>query len=828
MNDRTARQATCRALAGALVVAALAGLTPGCTSSDKAVFPGIPARSPTGPEQPSPDATGPGASAPAEIVAISESDVPRAAIAVETRLRAIRSLAARTIETETIASSVDGVLESVEGLKEWGSSRDPRQQTPRELRSLGQEWRVDEETLGTWMDTTGRRLDALSAARAELRGLGERWTATEEKLEADAARPEIAERARGVLRSIREVEAQAGAELERVLILQSRISSARLDSEESLDVIAAALREQRKTLFKIESPPIWKLFGQEAAEEPIVGQVRDAVIEEGRALRQYAARAPRNLVFQLVFFVLLIVAFVRLRPESRAWPADDRGLRACARLVQRPVLGALLIALLCGMWFQPRAPLAFYEVSTVLLVVPVVILLRGVVRPAVRGALNPVAVIFIAERLWEMAWAGSLLERTALLVLTVVSAAAIAWTLRRDAPVTEAVALHWWEAIIMAGRIALAALAISLVSNIVGNVSLARLLTATVVRASYGGVVLYAAALILRGAATLLVGAAASRSVRTIARHRELILRRASLAISVIMVALFGYYVFASAGLIPLVREAVADTLMRRWGIGEVHFSISSALVFVAAIYASIVVSRVIRAVLEGDVYPRVSLPRGLSGTVTMVARYAVISLGFVLALSITGIPLDRLAIVLGAFSVGIGFGLQTVVNNFVSGLILMFERPIQVGDTIEVGGLVGRVRQIGVRASTVETFDGAEVIVPNGNLVSGQLINWTLSSRNRRIEVQVGVAYGTDPERVLALLRDATKTIPGVLAVPEPTAIFRGFGASSLDFSALFWTADFDRWTIVRSDATVKINQALADAGIEIPFPRQDVRIRE
>jgi small-conductance mechanosensitive channel len=211
-----------------------------------------------------------------------------------------------------------------------------------------------------------------------------------------------------------------------------------------------------------------------------------------------------------------------------------------------------------------------------------------------------------------------------------------------------------------------------------------------------------------------------------------------------------------------------------------------------------------------------------------MVARYAVISLGFVLALSITGIPLDRLAIVLGAFSVGIGFGLQTVVNNFVSGLILMFERPIQVGDTIEVGGLVGRVRQIGVRASTVETFDGAEVIVPNGNLVSGQLINWTLSSRNRRIEVQVGVAYGTDPERVLALLRDATKTIPGVLAVPEPTAIFRGFGASSLDFSALFWTADFDRWTIVRSDATVKINQALADAGIEIPFPRQDVRIRE
>lgn len=209
--------------------------------------------------------------------------------------------------------------------------------------------------------------------------------------------------------------------------------------------------------------------------------------------------------------------------------------------------------------------------------------------------------------------------------------------------------------------------------------------------------------------------------------------------------------------------------------------------VLVGAVYASILVSRLIRAVLEEDVYPRISLPRGVPSTVTMLVRYTVISLGFLLALSIAGIPLDRLAIVLGAFSVGIGFGLQTVVNNFVSGLILMFERPIQVGDAVEVGGLVGRVRRIGVRASNVETFDGAEVIVPNGILVSGQLINWTLSSRHRRIEIQVGVAYGTDPEKVLALRCEAIKGHPRVLAQPEPTANFRAFGASSLDFSVFF-----------------------------------------
>ncbi|HET9300966.1 MAG TPA: mechanosensitive ion channel domain-containing protein, partial [Candidatus Polarisedimenticolaceae bacterium] len=161
-----------------------------------------------------------------------------------------------------------------------------------------------------------------------------------------------------------------------------------------------------------------------------------------------------------------------------------------------------------------------------------------------------------------------------------------------------------------------------------------------------------------------------------------------------------------------------------------------------------------------------------------------------------------------------------------VSGLILMFERPIQIGDAVEVGGLVGKVRKIGVRASTVETFDGADVVVPNATLVSNQLVNWTLSSRSRRIEVQVGVAFASDPQKVLTILRDAVQGVQGVMTEPAPVAILRGLGPSSLDFSVLFWTADFEGWTAVRSVATVKVCQALRDGGIEIPFPQTEVRV--
>jgi small-conductance mechanosensitive channel len=176
---------------------------------------------------------------------------------------------------------------------------------------------------------------------------------------------------------------------------------------------------------------------------------------------------------------------------------------------------------------------------------------------------------------------------------------------------------------------------------------------------------------------------------------------------------------------------------------------------------------------------------------------------------------------------VGIGIGLQDVVNNFVSGLILLFERPIQLGDTVEVGTLRGDVKRIGMRSSTVRTFDGAEVIVPNSQFVSAQFVNWTLSDRQRRISLPVGVAYGTDPTRVIGILTEVARANDDILNHPEVQALFCGFGESSLDFELRVWTDRFDNWRQVQSDLSVAINAALREAEIEIPFPQRDLHIR-
>jgi small-conductance mechanosensitive channel len=262
-------------------------------------------------------------------------------------------------------------------------------------------------------------------------------------------------------------------------------------------------------------------------------------------------------------------------------------------------------------------------------------------------------------------------------------------------------------------------------------------------------------------------------------------------------------------------------------GYGEVSVTLGGILLFLVSVYLSFWLAKTLRGVLSEDILPNMELPRGVANSVSTLSYYTLLMFGLVLAVSAAGVEMSQLTIVLGALSVGIGFGLNTVINNFVSGLILMVERPVQPGDTIELSGTVGRVRDIGMRATTLTTFEGADVVVPNGMLLAEKMTNWTLSSDKRRIDIPVGVAYGSDPNKVLALLAEVANTTEGVSRNPAPTVLFTGFGANSLDFSVRAWTDSFDDSVFVRSRMAVRIHDSLQQAGIEIPFPQRDLHVK-
>jgi potassium-dependent mechanosensitive channel len=244
-------------------------------------------------------------------------------------------------------------------------------------------------------------------------------------------------------------------------------------------------------------------------------------------------------------------------------------------------------------------------------------------------------------------------------------------------------------------------------------------------------------------------------------------------------------------------------------------------------VYLAMTVSWLARTIVNEEAARSWSFERGVADSINTLVHYAVITLGIIFGLGALGVELQNFAIVAGAVGVGIGFGLQTVVNNFVSGLILLFERPVRVGDTVEIEGEWGTIKKIGLRSTVVITFTQSELIVPNADLVSQKVTNWTLTNPVTRVPVNVGVAYGSDVQKVLQILTEAGAAHPSVSKAPAPAALFMGFGDSSLDFELRIWVDDISSRLVARSAVLAEIDRRFREEGIEIPFPQRDLNIR-
>lgn len=276
-----------------------------------------------------------------------------------------------------------------------------------------------------------------------------------------------------------------------------------------------------------------------------------------------------------------------------------------------------------------------------------------------------------------------------------------------------------------------------------------------------------------------------------------------------------------------LLSTPFLELLDRERQIGDYSFNINGLLLFFGIMVIAVIASKIVSFFTSDDHLVNSkneqSAKKGLGSWVLLV-RLVILCIGLFLALAAAGIPLDKITIVIGALGVGIGFGLQTLVNNLVSGLIIAFEKPVNVGDVVDVDGQGGTMKSIGFRSSVISTFDGGDLVMPNGDLLNSHLMNWTLAGGRRRISIDIGVSYETDLKKCKNLIIGILESEERVLNNPKPVVQFEQFGENSIELKILIWTRNLKENSSTKSDLIITINESFKQNGIKIPFSQQEI----
>jgi potassium-dependent mechanosensitive channel len=694
-----------------------------------------------------------------------------------------------------------------------------------ELQELEQDWQAKYKQYAAWSETLTARVKAVEEDVRTLASEQAQWEATLNQIKGADKIKAVVDRIRNSLHEILATRSKANERLTLLVTLQNRVSQQAQAVTDVLESIRQAKAQLQRGLLEPDALPLWEVRSRRENEESLDIPFRRSL--RGAMVRAEEYLKTRRLAVSAIFAFFLAALAICIVLRHRVLRRTPEESNTAVHLLQHPISLALLTTLTIALPFTANMPALLRNLVAVLFVVPVLQFLPSMIHPAFRPLLYLLVVFGLTVWIWEMLAIPMAVKREVSVGLSLAAIALCAWLIRPARtrplqPYARSVLL-----VIIGARAALVLILGSLLANVFGYVALSRVLRSSAILSAFFAIALYTAYIGVITIFSLFWQTSWTPLFSSLRTHGEMVAKWGMRLLSVTAFAIWLYATLSFFTIRESVLGALSSVLTTPLKWGAVNFSLRDVLTFVLIFVLGVIFANIIRVILRTDVLVRLPLKHGLSYAISTITYYVLLLAVFLLALAASGVELSRFTLLTGAFGVGAGFGLQNIISNFFSGIILLFERPIRIGDSLEIGDTSGDVERIGMRSTSIRTGQGAEVIVPNSILISNQVTNWTLTQQRRRGELAVPVVYDTDPDRVLDLLIEVAGSHQDVLRDPEPTALFLGFGNNALNFELRFWVAQAGIHQQVKSELGVKVAAALKKSGIEIALPRQEMYVK-
>ncbi len=577
---------------------------------------------------------------------------------------------------------------------------------------------------------------------------------------------------------------------------------------------------EKSDIFSRDARPIVEEMGRSHGYPNIFAQIGQSYSMVASDIRDFLSLRSTSAKWHVFLILAIVGLFVFFKRNFKASEKEvDEDTKTAIYLINNPIPVGLLFAIFISFWYYTAPPQSVIQLLFLAILFPILYLARSIVSDRFRMLFYVIAGSYALFMVSELMPAFPFTQRILILMISILLAPFWIYSLiknRRDFGTTG---FDRWviRFMVIYSLFAVAAL----LANWIGSLSLARVLTRTVVVNGAVGLILILLYRVFQSLMEYFIRSSSGQKLNLVQKNGPVITQKI-----LFYTKLFFIYLFFSSFLSSLfIRDYVVDywQSLRDTGaqFGEIYLSIGMVIDFILIIIVFSILANIFRALIEIEILPRTKVKKGIPMAAGLLTRYTLLLLGFFMALAAAGISLDRVGLLIGALGVGIGFGLQKVVANFVSGLILVFERPIRAGDTVMAAGSEGVITNIGIRASKIRDWDGAEVIIPNGDLITQKVTNWTYSDANRRIEIIIRTESDADPNKVIEICKETAKAHKDVLRFPEPLALFLGFREYYLEFRVLFWVED--NLLGARSEVGLGIWDGLKEAGIRIPVQKQE-----